>query len=596
MKLPDLGKNPVVALILTGWKHAATKRKFFVIFLTMFAVAQAIALYEPILLGNLLNCFQTDAGDPAVLLHRVYVYLGLYFALKMGVWLFHGPARLMERYVAFHIKAAYKESMFKMLTEMPLSWHKDHHSGDSIDKINKAANSIGRFFDASFEVLNMVFRIVGALIMLFLFLPVAGWVASAASFIAVAIIFRFDRKLFGKYKEINAYENKTASALHDYVTNIVSVITLRLENRVVTEVRRRMMAGLDTFRRANMLNELKWFAVTALITVMIVFVLAYHAFSSLPLGQVILAGTFFTLLDYLRRIGESFYNFAGILGNTLQQTADVANADSLLQSYLQLPHEKPAEPLPAVWSTVSVEKLNFRYGAEGSRQHIDDIELDLTRGKAIALVGESGSGKSTLMTLLRGTHNAQAVRVECDGKLLPDGLRHLAGTTTLLPQDPEIFADTIRFNITFGLEATDEQIYKAIKLARFDAVLAKLPQGLDTDINQKGLNLSGGEKQRLALSRGIFFAKDSQILLLDEPTSSVDPLNERLIYAGLLQEFRPDKCIVSSIHKLHLLDMFDQIYVLSHGRIVEKGSLAELLASQGAFADLWKRYAAQPAQ
>jgi ABC-type multidrug transport system fused ATPase/permease subunit len=429
--------------------------------------------------------------------------------------------------------------------------------------------------------------------MLFLFLPMAGWVATIATAIAALIIYRIDRQLFKNYTAINAAENRVASAIHDYITNIVSIITLRLEGRVVAEVKRRLSGGLDTFKRANLLNELKWCAVTVLITVMIVFVMAWHAYSALPLGTVILAGSFFTLLDYLRRIGDSFYNFASVCGNTLQQTADLASADSLLQSYLALPHEQPVTPLPAGWQSIAVKNLSFEYSSKQHRRHVDDIDITLTRGKAIALVGESGSGKSTLLTLLRGTQKPDRVTVECDGKPMPGGLRHLSSTTELLPQDPEIFADTVRYNITFGLDATEEQLESAIKMARFDPVLSRLPDKLETDINEKGLNLSGGEKQRLALARGIFFAKDSQIMLLDEPTSSVDPLNERLIYASLISTFRPDKCIVSSIHKLHLLDMFDEVYVLSQGRVVERGSLQQLVDSQGPFSELWKRYMAQ---
>src|SRR4029453_11815560 len=172
------------------------------------------------------------------------------------------------------------------------------------------------------------------------------------------------------------------------------------------------------------------------------------------------------------------------------------------------------------------------------------------------------------------------------GKVLPEKLRHLNGRTTLVPQDPEIFADTIRFNITFGMESDESEIMRAVKLARFDSVLERLPAGFATNIAEKGVNLSGGEKQRLALARGFYFAQDSDIVLLDEPTSSVDIFNERIIYQNLLAEFA-DKCVISSVHRLHLLEMFDYIYVLSKGKVIEHGDLSSLLTSNGALADLW---------
>ncbi|MCC7530802.1 MAG: ABC transporter ATP-binding protein [Candidatus Melainabacteria bacterium] len=130
---------------------------------------------------------------------------------------------------------------------------------------------------------------------------------------------------------------------------------------------------------------------------------------------------------------------------------------------------------------------------------------------------------------------------------------------------------------------------------RFEEVLARLPKGLDTNIAEKGINLSGGEKQRLALARGFFFARVSDILLLDEPTSSVDTANERVIYNNLLGTFCKDRCVVSTIHKLHLLEMFDIVYVLDNGKLVEVGSFTDLIAGNGKLAELWKNYQAASA-
>ena len=123
-----------------------------------------------------------------------------------------------------------------------------------------------------------------------------------------------------------------------------------------------------------------------------------------------------------------------------------------------------------------------------------------------------------------------------------------------------------------------------------EEVIENLPNGLDTDIREKGVNLSGGEKQRLALARGILAAKHSSILLLDEPTSSVDAYNEELIYKRLFERFN-DRCIISSLHRLHLLEMFDYIYVISNGQIVQQGTLDFLIKdNQGLFWQLWKKY------
>lgn len=349
-----------------------------------------------------------------------------------------------------------------------------------------------------------------------------------------------------------------------------------------------MFSPLVLFHRTNVLNEWKWCLTTILIAVMIVVVLSWYTHDALSTGKGLMAGTFFTLFEYLRRIGDSFYNFAYIYGATVRQAADVQSARPLFEDRNAVESSEAESSLPAGWKTIAVKHVNFVYEDEKHREHhLVDVSLQLERGKAIALVGESGSGKSTLLNLLRGMQFAPSAELVCDGARLPGGLQQLAGTTTLMPQDPEIFADTIRFNVTFGMEADEEEMTAAIKMARFDPVLARLPDGLDTNIAEKGVNLSGGEKQRLALARGLFFARESEIVLLDEPTSSVDAQNERAIYAAILRKFT-DKCVISSIHKLHLLEMFDYIYVFDDGRLVEEGTFENLLSTGGRLAQLWQ--------
>ena len=587
-----LYKNPIFALIQTGWKYAGNRRHLIIIYLVLFACSAATFLAEPYIVGRLLNCVQASAtshfADSSLLLHQIFIYLGFLFLTQVCIRLFHMSGRLIEHNVAFHIKAAYKLDMFKIVTELPLQWHREHHSGDSIDKMNKAATAIERFFDSTFEISYMIFRLIGAQAILFGFMPAAGWASLVASLFSVANIVLFDRIVFRNCKALNKFSNRVAAAVHDYVTNIISVITLRLQEPVTVEVLRRLQVSLPLFKTTHVLFEVKYCLVTIIIAIMQVVVLSSYAWMCLSARKPLMGGTFFTLFEYLRRIGESFYTFAALYGRTVEQAADVENAMPLFESHARLGDSGQGDPMKTGWRSVAVQHLYFTYSDDKQRvHHLEDVYITLEKGKAIALVGESGSGKSTLLNLLRGMQEPDRVTLSCNGAELPHQLRHLAEITTLLPQDPEIFADTIRFNITFGLDATEEQIDDALRMARFDAVLARLPDGLETNIAEKGVNLSGGEKQRLALARGIFFAKGSDILLLDEPTSSVDQQNERLIYKEILHQFK-EKCIVSSVHKLNLLDLFDEIYVFSDGSVIDRGPLNELLKKGGYLAELWK--------
>jgi ABC-type multidrug transport system fused ATPase/permease subunit len=158
-----------------------------------------------------------------------------------------------------------------------------------------------------------------------------------------------------------------------------------------------------------------------------------------------------------------------------------------------------------------------------------------------------------------------------------------------VPQEPEIFEADVRANLTLGVARSDADLSRACAIACLGPVLDALPGGLDATISERGANLSGGQRQRLALARGLLAASRASLILLDEPTSSIDPVTEATIYEGVLAAV-PDACIVSSIHRLHLLPRFDTVVLLDAGRVVDTGTLDELLARQPLFQQMWRGY------
>jgi ATP-binding cassette subfamily B protein len=187
---------------------------------------------------------------------------------------------------------------------------------------------------------------------------------------------------------------------------------------------------------------------------------------------------------------------------------------------------------------------------------------------------------------LRGLYEPQkGVRLNVDQQAYED-LSIISNHVTLFPQEPEIFESTIAYNINLGLPSEQSELERICKIVQFEEVVRQLPDELDTDIKERGVNLSGGQKQRLALARGVLAAKDSDIVLLDEPTSSVDPKTELIIYKRLFEEFN-NKVVISSLHRLHLLRLFDYVYVMDQGRVVDEGSFEELLKHSPAFQELW---------
>jgi ATP-binding cassette subfamily B protein len=313
-------------------------------------------------------------------------------------------------------------------------------------------------------------------------------------------------------------------------------------------------------------------------------------------GKSVEIGTVYALSSYLHSVSDAFFRFTYKYGDLLIKSSRVHAIDHIEADYENLVQESVGATLPQNWKSVEISHLSFSHDGDeavGGAGGVRNISLTLQRGRSYALVGESGSGKSTVLKLLRGLHTPHRGSVTCDGIALPYGLSHVAHRATLIPQEPEIFADTIRFNVAMGVEAKDAAVLWSLEKARFSPVLKRLSKGLESNIAEKGVSLSGGEKQRLAVARGLFFVKESEseIVLLDEPTSSVDIYNERLIYQGLLKEFR-HLCVLSAIHKFNLLHLFDEVLVFAHGELVERGSVDELLSRNGEFVRLWQNFSA----
>jgi len=216
--------------------------------------------------------------------------------------------------------------------------------------------------------------------------------------------------------------------------------------------------------------------------------------------------------------------------------------------------------------------------------------MQIRRGERIAIIGSSGSGKSTLLGLMRWLYPADRVACRID-QSHTQTFDQLAAITSLIPQDPEIFENTIRYNITMDIECPDERLKAYIHQSCFDDILVQLPHWLDTDIKEKWVNLSWWQKQRLALARWLFLSEESSVLLLDEPTSSVDSITEQHIYQRIFTAY-PQKTCIANVHRLHMLHLFDTVYHLKDGNIIESGSRDVLRTAWWPTQALWNAYLA----
>jgi ATP-binding cassette, subfamily B, bacterial len=584
-------KNPILNLFRYTWRYSFGAKRKVVFFIILSVIANMIYLLQPIVAGKIFNAIQFS-GEDANLMEKIFQYLGLFVLITVGFWIFHGTSRVIESSNAFLVRKNYKKEMFDKVMDLPVAWHKDHHSGDTIDKIGKASEALFRFSGEIFVIVQGVLRLVGSVAILFFFDWRASAVALAVSTLAIGVIFGFDKRLIKGYEIVFRRENKLAAAIHDYISNVITVITLRLKKRVSQEIETRSIRPFDVFKRNAVLNESKWFSTSFLISLMTVLVIGMNAYLSYKKSGIIVAGTLFVLYQYLQNVGGTFYNFAWQYGEMVRLNTAVNSAEIINDSFGYV-QKREKKHLPEKWKTLLIKNLSFAYeDAESDNgkndSHIDRVYLKIERGSRIALIGESGSGKSTMLSLLRGLYGPQKAALYCDGAKLDGSLEHIYEHVTLAPQEPEIFNSTIEDNITMGLAATKKEIQEAVQMARFDAVLARLPKGLKTNVVEKGVNLSGGEKQRLALARGILASRDSDFFLMDEPTSSVDAENEIHIYENIFERLE-GKTIVSSVHRLHLLRHFDYVYYFKDGKILTEGTFRTLLKDEN-FKALWENY------
>ncbi|MEO7410102.1 MAG: ATP-binding cassette domain-containing protein, partial [Sphingomicrobium sp.] len=232
------------------------------------------------------------------------------------------------------------------------------------------------------------------------------------------------------------------------------------------------------------------------------------------------------------------------------------------------------------------------FGYEPERIILKGVSIDVPAGTSCAVVGPSGAGKSTLARLLYRFYDPTGGRITIDGqdiaKVTQDSLRAAIG---IVPQDTVLFNDTIGYNIAYGRDGSgQDEVEAAAKGAAIDGFIAALPQGYESMVGERGLKLSGGEKQRVAIARTLL--KDPPILILDEATSALDSRTEEAIQATLDGVVRNRTTIVIA-HRLSTIVGADQIVVLDDGRVAERGTHGELLAKGGLYAELWMRQAAE---
>ncbi|GAB3500678.1 hypothetical protein GCM10027341_26360 [Spirosoma knui] len=356
-------QNPYLSLLRTAWRYARQEKRQYVFVYVLFVLANIVAALHPLLFGWFVESIQRK--DTAVL-DVVYWYAGGFIGLKVLEWAFHGPARVLERRLAFNLSRNFLEELYHQTLHLPVSWHKDHHSGSTINRIRKAYDALKSFFQNGFMYLHALSKFLFSFGAMLYFSPIFGLIGVALGALTIYVILRFDRPFIKALDETNEREHLASSTLFDSLSNIVTVITLRLEKRIEESFAGKISAIFQPFMRQVKINEWKWFVASMLVALIYVVIATGYVYQHYVPGQVFYIGGLVTLLGFVNQFTSVFNDVAYQYTQIVQYNTDVQTARGISRAYEQHTQVSEQPTLPGNWQRITLSSLNFSHTRVGS--------------------------------------------------------------------------------------------------------------------------------------------------------------------------------------------------------------------------------------
>ncbi len=553
--------------------------------LAFMVAAKTANVGVPLLLKQLIDTMNPKGGiDATALLVVPAALLLAYGLLRLSTTLF---AELRELVFAKATEGASRTislQVFRHLHALSLRFHLERQTGGltrDIERGTRAVNSL-----ISYSLYSIIPTLIEVTMVLsYLAIKFDIWFA-LITIIALVFYISFTvsvtewRTKFRR--QMNELDSKAHSRAIDSLLNFETVKYFNNEefeaHRYDENLKNYRLAALKSQRTLSLLNTGQQLIIAAGLVAMLWRATQGVVEGHMTLGDLVMVNAF--MIQLYIPLG-----FLGVLYREIKQSlTDLDKMFTLMEREREIADVPGAQPLKVDGANVTFSHVSFAY--EAARPILHDISFEIPAGKTVAVVGPSGSGKSTLARLLFRFYDVQQGQILIAGQDIKQvtqaSVRQAIG---IVPQDTVLFNDTVEYNIAYGKPgATREQVIDAARSAHIHSFIGATPKGYDTMVGERGLKLSGGEKQRVAIARTLL--KNPPILIFDEATSALDSANERAIQAEL-QSVAQNKTTLVIAHRLSTVVDAHEILVMEAGRILERGTHAELLAANGSYAEMW---------
>ena len=544
-------------------------------------LAKVAVVGVPLVLKEIVDALDTAQG--AVVALPIVLFL-IYGALRLSSSLFNELRDAIFARVRFHAMRRLSNQVLTHLHELSLRYHLERRTGNITRDLERGTLSVSSILN--YLVFNILPTAAEFMLVAIILLGQYEWHFALVTFATVAIYIGFTLGVTEWRMHFRHTMNKMDSEANGQaVDSLLNYETVKYFNNEALELKRYdntlsqwEEAAVKSQTSMALLNFGQGFIIAIGLTLMMVYAGNGVVTGTMSLGDLVLVNTL--MLQLFMPL-----NFLGIIYRMLKHTlADMDLVLKLLDREIEVADHPAAMPLVIQHPTIRFEHVSFAYQAD--RPILHDISFEVPAGQKVAVVGPSGAGKSTLSRLLFRFYDVNAGRILIDNQSIAEVTQEsLRRSIGIVPQDTVLFNESIYYNIQYARpEASQEDVQRAARMAHIHDFIESLPQGYDTMVGERGLKLSGGEKQRVAIARVIL--KNPPILVFDEATSSLDSRSEQAILQALEEVAEKNTTLVIA-HRLSTIIDANTILVMEQGRIVEQGDHHTLLEQGGLYAQMW---------